>query len=109
MQSFSNKQGDEPNKINWAVFTRCQQLLSRVSVKADQLQCNEVRRPIQQLDKKFRIRDKKFESGQEVTAALRDIITGAIADKNITTGPLVDLYSYFTDQCEEASIDDDNI
>ena len=23
MQSFSNKEGDEPNKINWAVFTRC--------------------------------------------------------------------------------------
>lgn len=97
MQSFSRKEGDEPNKINWAVFTRCQQLISRVSAKAEQLQCNEIVRLIQQLDKKFRIREKKFETGQEVTTALRDIICEAIADKNVTSGPLADLYSYFTD------------
>ena len=24
MQSFSNKNGDMPSKINWAIFTRCQ-------------------------------------------------------------------------------------
>ena len=109
MQSFSNKEGDEPNKINWAVFTRCQQLISRVSAKAEQLQCKEVLRQIQQLDKKFRIREKKFETGQEVTTALRDIICDAIAERNVTNGPLPDLYSYFTDQCEEAEIDDDYI
>ena len=61
------------------------------------------------MDKKFRVREQKFESGHEVTSALRDIICGAIATKNVTSGPLVELYSYFTDQCEDLSIDDEEI
>ena len=84
-------------------------MITRISAKAEELQCNEIVRLIQQLDKKFRIREKKFETGQEVTTALRDIICDAIAARNVTNGPLADLYSYFTDQCEGAEIDDDYI
>ena len=37
---------------------------------------------------------------------MREIICDAIAKENKTSGPLVDLYSYFTDQCEEAFVDE---
>ena len=37
---------------------------------------------------------------------MREIICEAIAVANTTSGPLVELYSYFTDQCEEAFVDD---
>ena len=37
---------------------------------------------------------------------MRAIICDAIAQENKTSGPLVELYSYFTDQCEEAFVDE---
>ena len=106
MESFSNKNGDTEDKMDWAVFTRCQQLLSRVSAKAADLELESTAKHLHALEQKFRTREQKFESGLQVTKAMREIICDAIAKANKTTGPLVELYSYFTDQCEEAFVDD---
>ena len=53
------------------------------------------------------MRAKKYEKGEEITKALRKIICDEIAKQNVTEGPIVELYSYFTDQCEEAQIDEE--
>ena len=109
MESFSNKNGDTEDKMDWAVFTRCQILLSRVSAKAADLQLESTAKLLHTLEQKFRTREQKFESGLQVTRAMREIICNAIAKENKTSGPLVELYSYFIDQCEEAFVDEHNL
>ena len=64
IKSFSNKDGDREDQMDWAVFTRCQQLLSRVCAKSTELELKEVAEKLNSLERSFKVRERKFESGQ---------------------------------------------